>query len=204
MPGSRGLLTCRDLKSGNPISTGLVRNARCDAVALDAHGKIIATGQGHEVDLWSLETGLHLRSLKAHPTCTSVSLAFSPDGSLLISSGVPPPDEETRGQVVIWRVVDGAELLRQEGGADVVGFCKDGKEFATQEGGEIRVNDTKTGRIVWTRTGDEVSTSALSQRGSRLIIGTTKGVVEVWDPVRRNLVLRKRVGNAPIVAVAVA
>ena len=119
------------------------------AVAFSADGKRLALGGGSNdktVTLWDVATGQRLRTLRGHDGAVN-SLAFSPDGSRIVSAG---GDKNAR----VWDAAHGKELFVLSGTlADCdVAFSPEGDRIvATGEEGQLRLWDAASG--------DEVSSS---------------------------------------------
>lgn len=82
-------------------------------VALSPNGKILASGDFfNQIKLWDVPTTRELRTLNFTGTSIfTVSLVFSPDGSLLfVSNGVVAGNGKTLGRITVWDVSTGREL----------------------------------------------------------------------------------------------
>lgn len=150
------------------------------------------------------------------------SLAFSPDGQLLVASD--KSEGNAIGHTLIspiammatWDVSTGAmayapaELGAGTGmdGSDVVAFSHDGKLLAASLlTGGVRVFDSASGRVVQTLgdPGNETVSLAFAPRGAVLAAGTYSGTVELWDPVTgKRLASSLLADSQPITSVAFA
>jgi WD40 repeat protein/tRNA A-37 threonylcarbamoyl transferase component Bud32 len=152
------------------------------AVAFTPDGGRFATaGFDGSVRLWDTATGLPVHTW-SHPT-RILSLAFSPDGTLLLAGG--------DGQTFLWNVATGArhaDPMAQSGATWSVQFSRDGKSFA---GGTwsrfVSIGDAATGRptgvAVAHGEGADYLTlgAAFDGDGSTLLTGGADGGVRRWE-----------------------
>ena len=133
-----------------------------------------------------------------------LAMAFSADGRCLVSGSVPPPDEETPGEVNVWRTDDGARVQRIERDANGVAFTPDSSRFAMLSRGVVALCDVSRGRVIWERARADARALALASRGDTAVVGTKTGAVEIWSirTCRRTLLLEG--GNLEIVAAALS
>jgi WD40 repeat protein len=152
----------------------------CMAVAFSPDGSTLASGDTDYrlVIFWDTTTGRPLRDPLPHPTRV-LSLAFSPDGKLLLVGADPTTH--------LWNVATGkphAPPMSHAQSVWRVAFTPDGKFFA---GGAwsplIRVGETQSGRAtgVEVKHGERAQSIAFSGDGRRLFTGASNGSVQVWD-----------------------
>lgn len=131
------------------------------AVAVSPDKATVAAGRGNQIHLFNAQSGEQqkvllqpdLKTPKGKPVQAAhlsliESLAYSPDGKLLISGSF--------GEVIIWDVAAGSVKQKLTGFADRVvalAVSKDGKFLATgggapTEDGEIKVFELETGKLV--------------------------------------------------------
>ncbi|HEY7154504.1 MAG TPA: WD40 repeat domain-containing protein [Gemmataceae bacterium] len=181
------------------VTTGreLARYKTCacwyQPVAVSPDGKRVAAGgQDHFIRMWDVQTGRQLAGPIKPPRRKSkppilhrhdgeiTSLAFSPDGKKLASTGKD-------GQLVV-SVVATRELLFETaehwGGEYAVAWSRDGKRIASaDQDGVIRLWDAATGKQLDALKGHKGIVAALifSADNKLLASGGYDGFVFLWD-----------------------
>ena len=109
-----------------------------------------------------------------------LSVAFSPNGKLLaVGSG--------RGEILVWQVADGKQLLRCKGHTSwvwSVTFSPDGRMLASGSTDQtVKLWDVTTGRCLKTLRGhtNRVRSLAFSSDGRTLVSGSEDHTVRLWD-----------------------
>jgi WD40 repeat protein/serine/threonine protein kinase len=172
-----------------------VPNCPVNSAALSADGKLLATGT-NEVRLWNTQTGELTHTLEGHSTITE-SLAFSPDASLLASTG------HVDGAVRLWDVRAGTlkQEIKAHDAPSAVAFSPDGKILATGGyDGALKFWDVTGGapkRTLAYAPNAIVNTIAFSP-DSRLVAGGgdgPEGELKVWDARTGELKLDLKAGG---------
>ncbi len=137
-------------------------------------GKILATGFGNDVRLWSVPDLKPLATLRSH-TWTVNDLAFSRDGTLLASIG-------RNGDIRLWDVNSGHLKLsfsvRSSGnGLQAASFSADGRTLASGSGGPPELWNVASGRVVLPIGSKPryVKAPIFSPDGNTLVIGGGQG-----------------------------
>ena len=148
-----------------------------DTLPFSPDGKVLAVVSclSPHINLWSTQTGRIVRSLKAHDS-SSTSVAFSPDGKLLVAVGT----EESLGETTIkvWNVDTGKEhqILKLHSEKYIVShvlFSPNGKTLVSSvQDGKIRIWDTTTWKEKQTfQHNNRVNCLAFSPDGKTLASG---------------------------------
>ena len=136
--------------TGELIKTLIGHTSVVNSVVFSPDGKIIASGSGHwmgyegkasageEVRLWNANTGELIKTLTGHKDVVS-SVAFSPDGNLIVSGDWYDWDGYLSsgtwsGEIRVWDAETGEHLKTltgHTGGVSSVAFSPDGKTLAS-------------------------------------------------------------------------
>jgi len=155
------------------------------AAALSPDDRILAVGgkTGNPNDRWirliDFHTGQVTALLKGHENVI-FDLAFSPDGSKLISGSF---DKTAR----IWGVRSKRSLHALKGHKHhipAVSFSPDGKRAVTGSYDHtLRLWDSRTGRLIATLKGhkDKVKSAAFTPDGRYLLSGSWDNTIRLWD-----------------------
>jgi WD40 repeat protein len=180
--GTDNYLRLWDPDCGKPIrKLRLDHERRASALALTRDGKLAALGiPGTKVVLMETATGKVTASFEHGTRGGIMSLAFSPDGTLLAAG--------CDGLLSLWNVKDGKEidLTGREGNSvNAVAFSPDGKKLAAGVGyrESLVVWDTITGRKLLSLPASAVLSYgvAFSPDGKTLASGGYDRTVRLWD-----------------------
>src|SRR5262249_34214488 len=108
--------------------------------------------QPGEVHIWEFPSGRLVHALKAHRG-VAWSVAFSPDGTRLASSGGEDSDRDDH--VILWDVATGQPLRRfpcPRGGSHCVSFSPDGTRLTAASGTAIQSWLVETGELLFVHT----------------------------------------------------
>jgi WD40 repeat protein len=186
------LVTRRTLKLWDIATGQLIRafEAHLDvnSVAFSPNGaRVISGGENisratrknvEALKLWDAATGQLVRSFAEYSTQV-YSVAFSPDGSRVLSGGGD-------GTLKLWDAATG-ELIRtikaHTGSVTSVAFSRDGDRVLSGGGQSIKLWDVATSQLIRIFEGhlDAVSSVAFSPDGSRVLSGSRDATVRVWN-----------------------
>ena len=125
---------------------------------------------------WSVDDGGLLRELTAHRN-RPLSLAFSPDGSVLASGGAD-------SRVIVWGAADGERrrTLSANGECRSLRFSPDGEMLLAASGKNILGWEAKTGQLVRSFVGHtgEVDSIALTPDGALLASAARDRSIRLW------------------------
>lgn len=170
-------------------------------------GLILVSGGNNEIKFWSFPDGQLLRIIDRHGGIVN-SLAFSPDGKWLASSG---DDRLT----LIWRVADDRQpqILGQEAWASsqinevafvpnetamIVGAGDDGRVYVWGE------NEGEFSRLAGLPSFNDASLTKLvfSLDGELLVTGDVQGHLRIWDFKQRKSIALISAHEGPIISLA--
>jgi WD40 repeat protein len=146
-------------------------------------------GSDGVIRIWNLESGVLSTAWRGHGPGLAgglfpgvLDVAFSPDGTRLVSAGAD-------GLAKIWDVATGVELMTLSGHTDSlhsVAWSPDSRTIATtSDDGDtsVRLWDAETGELLHTLLGHHVRVWGLdfSPDSATLITGGARGMIKAWD-----------------------
>lgn len=171
---------------------------------ISSDGTLLATGgRDNKVRLWDVETQKLHHTLSGH-IAPIQALAFSPDGTLLVSSGMRNweeqagddgitytlfnPDSVEDRTAKVWDVATGENLATFEhlGQVRTIAFSPDGTLLATSAG-RTDIRSTKTWQDIATLSTVNATSLAFSPDGTRIAVGMggRQPTVQIWDVATR-------------------
>jgi WD40 repeat protein len=183
-----GRTKLRDFETGTLLWEFESERSEGSATASPKNNLIVTTSPGNfepgsygTVRFLDLASGVELRKMQ-HPSCNEDSscghgsVAFSSDGSLVITSRY---DDYAR----ILRAADGAEVLALGPHADFVTsarFSRDGKYIVTTDAQDnVTVWEAGTGEQIHNFIGGHLA--SFNPAGNHLVTGNRSGTLAVWD-----------------------
>jgi WD40 repeat protein len=168
------------------------------------------------VTLWDLTTGKKKWKVTGHPE-SFASVAFSPNSKLLASgsvmpysgggSGETPAKVKAWGEIKLWDVGTGKELLHLKGHASnvkSVAFSPDGKLLASASQNSTKLWDVASGKAILSFKGHLNSVNCVSFHpdGKRLASASQDGTVRLWDVASGQEVLVLKVPSIAVYSTA--
>ncbi len=148
--------------------------------AFSHDGQRIATGgEDGTVKVWATASGKELLNFKAH-TLRITSVAFSPDGQRIVTSGQRDPT------LRVWEAASGRELFTLRGHSDEIfcaAFSPDGRRIVTGSVDQTaKVWEADTGKELFTFRGHGtmINSVAFSPDGQRIVSGGDD-TAKVWE-----------------------
>lgn len=142
----------------------------------------------HRVVLWDLSTGKAKIDLEGRRDVYYHSVAFSPDGKLiLVGTGHRGQETDDFKTVRMWRVEDGEEMsleFKETAYVEAVAYAPDGKYFAHANGyGELRIWDAESRKVVKKHRikGSSARVLLFGPDGKTLVAGLSGGQIIVLD-----------------------
>ena len=178
-----------DAASGELLATLAEHSGDVRAVTFCPDGSCLVTASNDEtIKLWDLDTGHEMSTLNAYadlpmnpiPENNVLDLAFTPDGSRLVSVGMDNEPE-------VWDTATGERLMLLEGhwyNVVSTAVSSDGRLIATTSpDGMMIIWDSQTGEQLFIQDTTELGSKdvAFSPDGGRAATADNDGAVRIWD-----------------------
>lgn len=152
-------------------------------LAISDDGKTIATGNGKEISLWSVETGeqLFLFQDSSEHRINVTSLAFSPDSKILAFG-------DSREKITMISAINGETL--QVFSREILAFSPNGKVLASAGSkGVIELWSVKYGHSIRQIKGhrSKLSSVSFSPDGRHLTSCDAEGIMKLWKVDTENI-----------------
>jgi WD40 repeat protein len=188
--------------AGDDVQYSLVGHKNLPrALAWSRDGKLLATGEGKDIFLWSIDTGKQVKALE-HPR-DLLSLTWSPDGKQL---WVGCTEEVTLAayQAATWKLQPAIDRGPSSLAAVTFAWSPDGTNLLGYRSGAIQQWNAKTGKL-GPAFGFQIgaTTLAFSPDGKTIQGGCADRVVRYWDAANGKPRLTVVADRAEIIAVSV-
>ena len=211
-----------DAVSGTLLTTFEGHQGPVLAVAFSPDGMRIATGsEDGTARIWRTTPANEVARLTLGEPVSAVT--FSPDGGIILTgSGVPAEFDVKDPTVQSWSAASATPLIRFDASFQFegrrtpallkdwpsplipVGFSPDGRRVLAAFGmyQQIRVLSANSGRILLTlQSSPGLSSFTISPDGTRIVIGSSRGMIQIWDGENDEPLLNMPAGG-PVEALA--
>ena len=210
-PASKTLLTRSragtvkiwNLQNGEQIKR-LADVHRHESVAVSPDWQILAIGTTcGTVKLQHLNSGQLLQVLKGYQGDDISAIALSPNGKMLVASGLNAASGFCRATVTLWEL-PGGEVRRTFGSENYVAITPDSQTLVCHGNKMISLWNLETGELLHSlQTGIRItSAAAISPDGKYFAVGCFDGTVRLWN-LRGELLHTLDGHSSPVSAVAI-
>lgn len=189
-PASKTLLTRSrggsvklwNLQSGELLKR-LADVHRHESVAVSADWQILAIGTTKgTIELQHLNSGQLLQVLSGYQGDDISAIALSPNGKMLVASGLNAASGFCRATVTLWELPSG-EVRGTFGSENYVAISPDSQILVSHGGKIIKLWNLETGELLHSlQTGIRItSAAAISPDGKYFALGCFDGTVRIWN-----------------------
>lgn len=152
-------------ETGEDLRTLKAFTDRITNLVFSPDGKTIAGGSREAIHLWDTSTGTQLRVCTLERLAASVTLVFSPDSKILVST------------------VGGTVLEFPDGAVRIAGGGWITETTSARGSGVIQLWDSRTGELLSSHTGhtENINTLAFSKDQKTLASASADGTILLWD-----------------------
>jgi len=203
--GTNGTATIWDVDTGDTVGTLNDLPDITYGAAFSPNGmQVVLSGynlSGSLVQVWAVNTGMRVRTLGPFTTVVIKGVGFSPDGKLIVATGV-------NGAIQTWDATTGNEARSYQGHSVTAfgaAFSADSLRLVSASvDGTARIWDVATGKPILTLSGHQggVQSAVFSADGTQVITGGADGTTRVWDVAPYPQILPVSKHDKPIDAVA--
>jgi WD40 repeat protein len=177
---------------------------RHESVAVSPDWQILAIGTTRgTVKLQHLNSGQLLQVLEGYQGDDISAIALSPNGKMLVASGLNAVSGFCRATVTLWEL-PGGEVRRTFGSENYVAITPDSKIIVSHGNKMIALWNLQTGELLHSlQTGIRItSAAAISPDGKYFAVGCFDGTVRLWN-LRGELLHTLDGHSSPVSAVAI-
>jgi len=177
---------------------------RHESVAVSPDWQILAIGTTRgTVKLQHLNSGQLLQVLEGYQGDDISAIALSPNGKMLVASGLNAASGFCRATVTLWEL-PGGEVRRTFGSENYVAITPDSKILVTHGNRMITLWNLQTGELLHSlQTAIRItSAAAISPDGKYFAVGCFDGTVRLWN-LRGELLHTLDAHSSPVSAVAI-
>ncbi len=177
---------------------------RHESVAVSSDWQILAIGTTRgTIKLQHLNSGQLLQVLEGYQGDDISAIALSPNGQMLVASGLNAASGFCRATVTMWELPSG-EVRETFGSESYVAISPDSRILVSHGGKNINLWNLQTGELLLSlQTGIRItSAAAISPDGKYFAVGCFDGAVRIWN-FSGELLHTLEGNSSPISAIAI-